>query len=115
MKPKNRSRVTNRPFVDRYGQSRRATSRRVKDLYAGLLARVGPGPHDVVTEARALRAAELYAVCESLRVKALAGELADVNELTRLESTSARAERANRRGCGRECQPGGLCRQPAGR
>jgi hypothetical protein len=39
-------------------------------------------------------AAELTALCESLRARALAGEQFDTNDLTRLESTAARAERA---------------------
>ena len=91
---RHRSKVANRPAVDRYGQSRQAAGRRVRSLFVALLGRLGPGPHDVVTEARALRTAELFAVCEGLRVKALAGELDDVNELTRAESTASRAERA---------------------
>lgn len=89
-----RSRVTNRPASDRYGSTGRATVRRVRDLYRAHLARFGDGPHDPVTEAHALRAAELAVLCEDMRAKALAGEPIDPNDITRLESTANRAEKA---------------------
>jgi hypothetical protein len=66
----------------------------VRDLYAAYLERLGPGPHDVTIEANALRWAELTAICEGLRARALAGEDIDANDITRLESTAARIERA---------------------
>jgi hypothetical protein len=69
-----RSRTTNRPPSNRPGRSAKATARRVRDLYTAYLERLGPGPHDPVIEASALRWAELTAICETLRAKALAGE-----------------------------------------
>jgi hypothetical protein len=91
---RNRSRVTNHPAVGRYGPSGRANARRVRDLYRAHLAQIGKGPFDPLTEARALRAAELEVICEDLRAKALAGEPFDPNAITRLESTANRAERS---------------------
>ena len=90
---KSRSRVTNRPPANRPSISAKATARRVRDLYAAYLERLGPGPHDPIVEAAALRAAELSTICEGLRARALAGEDVDANDITRLESTAARAER----------------------
>jgi hypothetical protein len=88
-----RSRTTNRPPSNRPGRSVKATARRVRDLYEAYLDRTG-GTADPILQAQALRAAELTALCESLRARALAGEQFDTNDLTRLESTAARAERA---------------------
>lgn len=90
---RNRSRVTNRPPTNRPGRSAAATGRRVRDLYVAYLERVGRSS-DPIVQAQALRAAELTALCESLRARALAGETFDTNDLTRLESTANRAERA---------------------
>jgi hypothetical protein len=94
MTPKSRSRVTNKPPANAPTRSAKATARRVRDLYVAYLERLGPGPHDPVIEANALRWAELTAICETLRAKALAGEDIDANDITRLESTAARVERA---------------------
>jgi hypothetical protein len=94
MTPKSRSRITNKPPANSPTRSAQATARRVRDLYEGYLARVGPGPHDAIVEAAALRAAELATICEGLRARALAGENIDVNAITRLMSTLDRAERA---------------------
>jgi hypothetical protein len=91
---KSRSKVTNRPPANRPTRSATATARRVRDLYSAYLERLGPGPHDHVIEAGALRWAELTAICEVLRARALAGEDIDANAITRLESTANRAERA---------------------
>jgi hypothetical protein len=93
MTPKSRSRVTNKPPANAPTRSAKATARRVRDLYEGYLDRVGPGPHDPIVEAAALRAAELATICEGLRARALAGEDIDANNITRLESTANRAER----------------------
>lgn len=93
-----RSRTTNRPPSNHPGRSTKATARRVRDLYSAYLERLGPGPHDPVIEAGALRWAELTAICETLRAKALAGEEIDANSITRLESTAARVERAIAKG-----------------
>jgi hypothetical protein len=89
-----RSRTTNRPPSNHPGRSTKATARRVRDLFTAYLERLGPGPHDPVIEAGALRWAELTAICETLRAKALAGADIDANDITRLESTANRAERA---------------------
>jgi hypothetical protein len=90
-----RSRMTNQPVsAGRYGSSKRAVARRVRDLYRAHLARLGTGPHDAVTEACALRAAELAVICEALRAKAVAGEEVSPDAITRLEGTRDRAERA---------------------
>jgi hypothetical protein len=91
---KGRSRTTNKPPSNRPGRSPKALSRRVTDLYRAYLERLGPGPHDPIIEASALRWAELTAICETLRAKALAGEDIDANAITCLESTANRAERA---------------------
>ena len=93
-KKRGRSAVTNRPPANRPTRTAKATARRVRDLYSAFLGRLGPGPHDPVVEAAALRAAELATLCEGLRARALAGEEIDANDITRLESTANRAERA---------------------
>jgi hypothetical protein len=92
--PKSRSAVTNRPPANRPARSPKAVARRVRDLFSAYLGRLGPGPHDPIVEASALRAAELATICEGLRARALAGEDVDANDITRLESTANRAERA---------------------
>ncbi len=61
MKRKSRSKITNSPPANRPTRSTKATARRVRDLYTAFLARLGPGPHDQITEAGALRWAELTA------------------------------------------------------
>jgi hypothetical protein len=94
MTPKSRSRVTNKPPANAPSRSAKATARRVRDLYNAYLERLGPNPHDPITEANAVRWAELTAICETLRAKALVGEDIDANDITRLESTAARVERA---------------------
>ena len=94
MKPKSRSKVTNRPPANTPTRSAKATARRVRDLFEAYLGRLGPGPHDPIIQSRALRAAELATICECLRARALAGDDVDVNDLTRLMSTLDRAERA---------------------
>jgi hypothetical protein len=99
MTKKTRSRVTNRPPANSRPTktaivSPHASARRVTDLYDAYLARLGKGPHDAVTQANALRWAELTTICEGLRSRALAGESIDANDITRLEGTAARIERA---------------------
>jgi hypothetical protein len=96
---KSHSRVTNRPPVNSRKKkipivSPHAKARRVTDLYDAYLARLGKGPHDAVTQANALRWAELTTICEGLRARALAGEDIDANAITRLEGTAQRIERA---------------------
>jgi len=59
---------------------------RVRDIYRGLLERVGG-------EADVLAAAELKVACEDLRGKMLAGEAVDSNHLVRMQNLCDRAER----------------------
>lgn len=61
-------------------------------LFNTYLSRLGPGPHDHVIQAGAMRAAELLVLCEDLRAKALSDESIGINDITRLESTARRAE-----------------------
>jgi len=69
-----------------------AQGRRVRLLFRTYLKRLGDGPHDDVMQAGAMRAAELTVLCENLRARALAGETIGANDITRMESTSRRAE-----------------------
>jgi hypothetical protein len=100
MTKKTRSRVTNRPPANSRPTKKspivspHASARRVTDLYDAYLARLGKGPHVAVTQANALRWAELTTICEGLRSRALAGEPIDANDITRLEGTAQRIERA---------------------
>lgn len=70
---------------------------RARDLFSDLLTRLGPGPHDAVTEAEALEIAELTVSCEDLRDDLakvdLKGKANLVNAITRLQSTTNRAKR----------------------
>jgi hypothetical protein len=87
-----RSRTSNRPLAARAnGNSKQG--RRIRDLYRGLLDKIGGDPSDVIGRADVLRAVELRVVCEDLRAKMLAGETIDPDQLIRLESLTARAER----------------------
>jgi hypothetical protein len=91
---KSRSKVTNRPPANRPTRSATATGRRVRDLFTAYLERLGPGPHDPIVQAQALRAAELATICEGLRAKALAGEEVATAGITQMEGTAKRAEEA---------------------
>jgi hypothetical protein len=94
MKPKSRSAVTNSPPTNSPRRTAKATARRVRDLYAAYLGKLGDGPHDPIVQSWALSGAELAVICEGLRARALAGEDIDINDLTRAASTLDRAERA---------------------
>lgn len=69
---------------------------RARDLFNGLVRKIGRGRIDIITEAHCLKVAELQAGCEALRLKMQTAEpdASLVNSITRLESTAARAERA---------------------
>ena len=82
----------NRQLLAERAARKSPQGRRVRLLFKTYLSRLGPGPHDHVIQAGAIRAAELMVMCEDLRAKALAGESVGVNDVTRLESTARRAE-----------------------
>ena len=89
-----RSAATNDPLIGR-ANGNTARGRRLRDLYRGLIARLGNDP-DVVVQADALEVAELMVACEDIRAD-LAGkplQANEVNALTRLQSTAARAKRS---------------------
>jgi hypothetical protein len=88
----NRSAMKNNLLATR-ANGRTARGRRVRDLFRGLLARLGPGPHDVVVESHALRCAELVAIAEDLRARLASQEPRPdmINAVTRIESTARRA------------------------
>jgi hypothetical protein len=69
---------------------------RTRILFNGFLRKIGRDRIDVTVEADCLRVAELQVGCEILRLKMQTEQPtpALVNSITRLESTSARAERA---------------------
>ena len=83
---------------------------RIRDLFGSYLDRLGPGPHDLATEADALEAAELTVLAEQAREDLKAVKIAGlegnglkdalkdkanlVNAITRLSSTAARSKRA---------------------
>jgi hypothetical protein len=99
---RSRSRITNDPLRTR-APGRSARSRRLRDLYTGFAAKIGPD--DIVGRAAALRAAELTATAEDIRqgIRAidvskaspeLLKQLRDLaNELVRIENLTDRAER----------------------
>jgi hypothetical protein len=69
---------------------------RSRELFNGLVRRIGRGRIDIIVEAHCLKVAELQAGCEDLRLRMATAEpdAVLVNSITRLESTTARAERA---------------------
>jgi hypothetical protein len=97
-----RSSITNNPLRTR-APGRSMRSRRLRDLYDGFAAKIGPD--DIVGRAAALRAAELTATAEDIRqgIRAidvrtaspeLLKQLRDLaNELVRIENLTDRAER----------------------
>ena len=82
----------NRQLLAERASRKTPQGRRVRLLFQTYLNRLGPGLHDAVIQAGAIRAAELAVMCEDLRVRALAGDAINVNDITRLESTARRAE-----------------------
>jgi hypothetical protein len=71
-------------------------SDRARDLFRGLVRKIGRDRVDIVVEAHILEVAELKAACEALRLQ-MTTEVptaALINSVTRLASTTARAERA---------------------
>ena len=69
---------------------------RSRDLFNGLVRKIGRDRIDIIIELHCLKVAELQAGCETLRLKMATAEpdAALINSITRLESTAARAERA---------------------
>jgi hypothetical protein len=97
MTAKNRSRMssrtTNHPTAPREAnRSAHSRRRRVRDLFAGFMAKLPAG--DVLAEAAALRASELVAAAEDMRAKLVAGDLTDAaaDAVVRLENLAHRAE-----------------------
>jgi hypothetical protein len=84
--------TANRQLLAERAARKSPQGRRVRLLFNTYLDRLGPGPHDHVIQAGAIRAAELLVLCEELRARALTGEAVGVNDITRLESTARRAE-----------------------
>jgi hypothetical protein len=84
-----RSAVTNAPAGRLDGRS--AIGRRVKDLFAALMARLGE-PVDVVAQADVLAPAELKVAAEVARARLLEGKNQNSNECVRLENLVRRAE-----------------------
>jgi hypothetical protein len=74
---------------------RKRLTPRARDLFNGLLRKIGRDRVDIIIESHALKVAELQAGCEVLRLKMKTAEPTDalINSITRLESTAARAER----------------------
>jgi hypothetical protein len=88
---KQRSRRTNDPNAG--GVSRNsAAGRRVADLLRAFLRAMGE-PDDVLSQASALRAAELMTAAEIARHKLLSG-IGDADQVLRLEGAAGRAVRA---------------------
>jgi hypothetical protein len=83
-----RSRRTNRPVA----AGNTAISRRVRDLTRAFLSAIG-NPNDVALQAQAVAAAEMVAIAELMRERALEGGEVDLSELVRLQSCSERALR----------------------
>jgi hypothetical protein len=71
-------------------------SDRAMDLFNRLTRKIGRGRLDIHTEMHAIKVAELQAGCEALRLMMKTTEPSAelINSITRLESTTARAERA---------------------
>jgi hypothetical protein len=69
-------------------------AKRAKQLAAGFIARLGGGDADIAMKAAVQKAAELAAVAEELRGRALRGESVDLGELVRVEGIADRALRA---------------------
>jgi hypothetical protein len=87
------SRTTNHPTAPRKAnRSAHSRRRRVRDLFAGYMAKLPAG--DVLAEAAALRAAELVSAAEDMRARLVAGDLTDAaaDAVVRLENLAHRAE-----------------------
>ena len=84
-----RAATTNRPQARIDGNS--ATGRRIRDLYAALMARLGD-PEDIVVQSDILALAELKTVAEAARLRLLEGTDKRSDECVRLENLVRRAE-----------------------
>jgi hypothetical protein len=85
---KPRSRVEKRRY-----NGRSAEARRVRVLFQGFIARLDDAANPA-TVAAARRAAELVALTEALRAKAIRGEAIDLANLVKAENLAARSVRA---------------------
>jgi hypothetical protein len=81
-----RAKATNNP-IGRAGNT--ARGRRIRDLYRVFLRIMGD-PVDAVSQAAAVRAAELTVAAEDARMKLLAGG-GDIDQVVRLEGVARRA------------------------
>jgi len=86
--PAQRARRTNRPIA----AGNTAISRRVADLTRAYLTALG-NPTDVALQAQAVAAAEMVALAELMRERALQGDEIDLGELVRLQGAADRAVR----------------------
>jgi len=73
---------------------RSKAAKRVKELAAGYIAQLGGGVADAATLAAVQKAAELAAVAEELRGRALRGESVDLGEMVKVQGIADRAIRA---------------------
>jgi hypothetical protein len=89
--PNARSRTTNDALAARTDRNT-ARGRRVADIYLAFMAAMG-NPQDTISQANALRAAELKVAAEDARKRMLDGTGGDPDQLVRLENLAARAER----------------------
>ncbi len=97
-----RARRTNDPFAGGLSKNT-AAGRRVNDLLRSFMRAVDD-PGDTITQANALRAAELTVAAECARGRLLAGD-GDSDAIVRLENMAARAVRAL--GLDRKREPAG--------
>ena len=73
---------------------RSKAAKRVKELAASYIARLGGRNVDAATLAAIQKAAELAALAEELRGRALRGEAVDLGEMVKVEGVADRAARA---------------------
>ena len=84
------------PMVRRIGRvdGRSKAAKRVKELAASYIARLGGRKVDAATLVAVRKAAELAALAEELRGRALRGEAVDLGEMVKVEGVAGRAARA---------------------
>jgi hypothetical protein len=88
--PRSRAAISNRPEARLDGRS--AAGKRVRDLYAALLKRLGDPVGDIVLQGAVLALAELLTMAEAARLRVLEGKDQSSNECVRLENLVRRAE-----------------------
>ncbi len=90
-----RSRTSSNPMGARAnGNSKQG--RRIRDLYRGMLERIDAAP-DLLVKAEILAAAELKVAAENARSRLLAGDVAGLDQVIRLERLAASTERGLRK------------------